>query len=119
MIIAGMSSFNRGEEIIRSQYSAELREVEEVIAAVDRKQCKTKTSQETTMLARMLYSPRALKRVFTKAFELCGWEKHKLQCDNPTQYYVSDNVPNSPAKEVFREMDFSKNRVGVEVQFGK
>jgi hypothetical protein len=103
----------------RSRYSAELREVEQVIAAVDRKQGKTKTSQETTMLARMLYSPRALNRAFAKAFELCGWEKHKEQCDYPTQYYVPDNVPNSPAKGDFREMDFGKNRVGVEVQFGK
>lgn len=82
-----MSIFNRGEEIIRSRYSAELREGEEVIAAFARKQCKTKTSQETTMLARMLYSPRALHRAFTKAFELGGWEKHKVQCDYPTQYY--------------------------------
>lgn len=35
-----MSIFNRGEEIIRSQHSAELREGEEGISTVDRKQCK-------------------------------------------------------------------------------
>lgn len=119
MIIAGIYSFNRGEEIIRSQYSAELGEVEQVIAAVDSAQCKTKTSREKTMPGRTLYSPRALNRAFTIEFGLRGWEKHKVQCDYPTDYYVHGFVPNSPPKGAFREMDFVKNRVGVEVQFGK
>jgi len=120
MIIAGIYSFNNGEVIIRSQYPAEIGEVEQVIAAVDSTQYKTKTSREKTMPGRTLYSPRALNRAFTKEFELRGLEKYKVQCDYPTSnYYVSGFVPNSPSKGAFREMDFVKNRVGVEVQFGK
>ncbi|MGB9755192.1 BglII/BstYI family type II restriction endonuclease [Roseiflexus castenholzii] len=42
-----------------------------------------------------------------------------MQCDSPTEYYVPGFVPNSPSKGAFRAMDFVKNRVGVEVQFGK
>lgn len=119
MIIAGIYSFNRGEDIIRSHYPAELHEVEQVIAAVDGTRCKTKISQEKTMPGRTLYSPRALNRAFTKEFEMLGWEKHKVQCDYPTQYYVPGFAPNSPSRGAFREMDFVKNKVGVEVQFGK
>jgi len=119
MIIAGIYSFNNGENVIRSQYPAELGEVEQVIAAVDSTQCKTKTSREKTMPGRTLYSLRALNRAFTKEFELRGWEKYKVQCDYPTNYYVPGFVPNSSSKGAFREMDFIKNRVGVEVQFGK
>ncbi len=50
MIIAGIYSFNNGEDSIRSQHLAELKEVEEVIASVDSTQCKTKTSQEKQCL---------------------------------------------------------------------
>ncbi len=119
MIIAGIYSFNNGEDVIRSQYSAELGEVEQAIAAVDSAQCKTKTSLEKTMPGRTLYSPRSLNRAFTKELELRKWEKYKVQCDYPTNYYVSGFVPNRSSKGAFREMDFTKNRVGVEVQFGK
>ncbi len=119
MNVVGIYSFNRGEDIIRSEYPAEIREVEQVIAAVDSTQCKTKTSREKTMPDRTLYSPRALNKAFKIEFGLRGWDKHKVQCDYSTDYYVSGFVPNTPSKGAFREMDFVKNCVGVEVQFGK
>lgn len=72
MIIAGIYSFNRGQDIIASQYPAELEEVEQVIAAIDSTQCKTKTSREKTMPGRTLYSLRALNKAFTKEFESRG-----------------------------------------------
>ncbi len=119
MFIAGIYSFKNGEGIIRSQYPAELGEVEQVIVAVDSTECKTKTSREKTMPGRTLYSPRALNRAFRREFDLRGWRKYKVRCDYPTNYYVSGFVPNSSSKGAFREMDFTKNCVGVEVQFGK
>jgi len=119
MIIAGIYSFNNGEDVIRSQYPAELEEVEQVVAAVDSTQCKTKTSREKTMPGRTLYNPRALNRAFAKEFGLRGWGKYKVKCDYPADYYVSGFVPDNSSKGAFREMDFVKNRVGVEVQFGK
>jgi hypothetical protein len=119
MIIAGIYSFNGGKDIIQSNYPVELREVEQIITAIDSKQCKTKTSLEKTMPGRILYSPRALNRAFTKEFELRGWEKHKVQCNYPVNYYVSGFVPNNSSKRASREMDFVKNRIGVEIQFGK
>jgi len=119
MRIAAVYSFNCGEETIVSQYSAELEEVKQVIAAVDSTQCKTKTSREKTMPGRTLYSPRALNRAFTKEFERRGWKKHKVRCDYSAEYYVPGFAPGNSSKGAFREMDFVKNHVGVEVQFGK
>lgn len=119
MSIGGIYSFNHGESVLTSHYPAELQEVKQVIATVDSMKCKIKVSREKTMPGRPLYSPRALNRAFRKEFELLGWEKYKVLCDYSTEYYVPGYAPNSSLKGAFREMDFIKNRVGVEVQFGK
>ncbi len=119
MIIAGIYSFNRGEEIIKARHAAELKDVEQIIASVDSAQCKTKTSREKTMPGKTLYSPRALNKAFRKEFESRGWNKYKVQCNYTEKYYIHDFAPYNISKEAFREIDFVKNRVGVEVQFGK
>lgn len=119
MIIAGVYSFNNGKEVIEAGYAAELQEVKQVIAAVDSTQCKTKTGRERTMPGKTLYSPRALNRTFRREFETRAWQKHKVRCEYPAEYYVPGYVPNASAKGTYRKMDFVKNRVGVEVQFGK
>lgn len=119
MIIAGVYSFNKGKEIIQTHYRRELEDVKQVIAAVDSRRCKTKTSREKTMPGRNLYSPRALNKFFKQEFESRGWSKFKVRCDYSTEYYVPGFDFENPAKGAFREMDYVRNRVGVEVQFGK
>lgn len=119
MNIAGIYSFNKGKEIIPTRYRRELDEVKQVIAVVDSTRCKTKTSREQTMPGKNLYSPRALNKFFRQAFEARGWSKFKVRCDYSTEHYVPGFVPENPARGAFREIDFVKNRVGVEVQFGK
>lgn len=118
MNIAGMYSFNRGKEVITDQYAHELSEVEQIIAAVDSTRCRTKISREKTMPGKVLYSPDALNESFRREFEARGWQKHKIPCEYPTDYYLPGYVF-PPPKGAFRAMDFVKNRVGVEVQFGK
>jgi hypothetical protein len=119
MIIAGMYSFNNGREVIEAQYTTELREVDQIITAVNSLQCRTKTSREKTMPGKTLYSPRALNQCFKQEFEARDWRKHKVRCEYPTEYYVPGYIPGALTKGAFREIDFVKNRVGVEVQFGK
>ena len=119
MIIAGMYSFNNGREVIEAKYTTELWEVDQIIAAVDSAQCRTKTSREKTMPGKTLYSPRALNKCFKQEFEARDWRKHKVRCEYPTEYYVPGYIPDALSKGAFREIDFVKNRVGVEVQFGK
>jgi hypothetical protein len=118
MNIAGIYSFKGAQEVIEARYAQELREVEQIIAAVDSTQCRTKASREKTMPGRILYDPRALNRAFQQEFERRGWKKHKIRCEYPTNYYLPGYASTSP-QGAFREMDFVKNRVGVEVQFGK
>jgi len=119
MIIAGMYSFNGGKEVIEAGYTAELREVNHAIAAVDSAQCRAKTSREKTMPGKTLYSPRALNKCFRQEFEARDWRKHKVRCEYPTGYYTPGYIPDALSKGAFREIDFVKSRVGVEVQFGR
>lgn len=47
------------------------------------------------------------------------WEKKRVLCDYPMQYYSEGYEAPQISKGAFREMDFIKNKLGVEVQFGK
>ncbi len=119
MIIAGKYSFNSGLEVTRDKYPALLNEITEIIREVDAGKCKTKKSKEKTMPGRVLYSPMALNKAFKKEFEKLGWECKKVKCEYPTEYY-DEEYERKPLREgAFREMDFIKEKLGVEVQFGK
>lgn len=123
MIVAGRYSFNRGAEIVTSTYAKELEEIESIISGVDASAHNTKQSAEKTMPGRMLYSPRSLNREFAAAFSASDWHKQKIYCDYPTDFYTAANTAPPQSKRgrqrPYREMDFIRNRVGVEVQLGK
>ena len=43
-----------------------------------------------------------------------------MTCDYPTHYYRRpEYAPKRRGQKAYREMDFLKNRLGIEVQFGK
>lgn len=119
MIIAGVYSFNGGKEIIESKFGSELQEIRQAIATVDGRKHKTKTSREKTMRGKKLYSPESLNKAFKRVFQKQQWHNHRVLCDYPTQYYAPEFKPSTSSQGAFRDMDFVKNRVGVEVQFGK
>ncbi len=119
MIIAGIYSFNGGREIIESKYTSELREVEQVIALVDSMKYKTKASRERTKSGRTLYSPPSLNMAFKIEFEKRNWHTHRVKCDYPAEYYTASYTSSRSSAGAFREIDFVKNRLGVEIQFGK
>jgi len=96
-----------------------LQEIEQVISAVDSAIHKTKISKEKTMPGKALYKPGSLNRAFREEFAARRWQKWKIPCDYPTQYYTRGYTPPISSKGAFREMAFVKNRMGVEVQFGK
>ncbi len=108
MIIAGVYSFNGGEEIIESRYASELREVERIITEVDSKRHKTKTSREKTMPGKRLYSPPSLNKAFKKEFEKRDWHNHRVKCDYPTEYYTAGYATSLSSVGAFREIDFVK-----------
>lgn len=119
MKIAGIYSFNQGKEIIEEKYQADLEIVKEIIGKVDGTLHKNKVSKEKTMPGKKLYGPSSLNKAFKREFEKFGWSNYKVACEYPQEYYVGNFAPEKPVVGAFRDMDFVKNRVGVEVQFGK
>lgn len=119
MKIAGIYSFNNGKEVIENNFNSELEIVKSVISQVNGNLHKTKVSKEKTMQGKRLYSPSSLNKAFKKEFDPLGWSNYKVQCDYPTKFYTGEFAPGKPIKGAFRDMDFVKNRLGVEVQFGK
>ncbi len=119
MKIAGIYSFNHGREVVESKYAAELREIKQAISLVDSKVHKTKTSKEKTMPGKALYMPSSLNKAFDAEFESYSWKKYRVRCEYPTKFYAPGYKPAISSKGAFREIDFIKNRLGVEIQFGK
>ena len=121
MIIAGRYSFKRGIEETEERCPELLREIEAVIAEVDSSQHFTKVSEEKTMSGKLLYSPGSLNKAFKQSFAKRGWESVKITGTYSTDYYVAGCEPpvGAGGSPPFREMDFVKENLGVEVQFGK
>ncbi|MBU2445626.1 MAG: restriction endonuclease [Bacteroidetes bacterium] len=119
MKIVGIYSFKNGKEIIDKKYPQLLKEVEIVIGKISAKKAKTKKSKEKTMPGKMLFNPKALNKSFKNEFTKFGWQDHRVPCEYPTQYYTQGFNPPKLNKGAFREMDFIKEKLGIEVQFGK
>jgi len=108
-------------------------EIESVISAIDAEACRTKVSKEKTMKDRLLYSPTAINKRFKDELEKLKWGEVR------TDYWVTDDFDlirktlTLPAEEQkkriesehkrpirsYNQTDFQKNRVAIEVQFGK
>lgn len=119
MILAASYSFNNGETTIKEKYPDLLHEVMGAITAVSAPDCKTKESKEKTMTGDMLYSPVALNKQFKDYLLPRGWRTLRVKCEYATEYYTPGYVPKKLRKGAFREMDFLKRKLGIEVQLGK
>ena len=119
MIIAARYSHKGGLELMETNYAAALAQITEIIQAVDGEAHRTKVSKEKTMRGKILYSPPSMNQAIKAEFSKRGWESHKEFCDYSNQYYTEGYKPRVAAKGAFRDMDFVKDRVGIEVQFGK
>lgn len=120
MFIAGEYSFNLGREVVLSNYLEEFESVKDALSEVDASKLKTKKGEEITNSGRMLYSPSALNTAIRNKLEPRGWEANRrVICNYPTEFYTNNYIPISDMRGAYREMDFIKNKVGVEVQFGK
>ena len=119
MRLAAQYSFKDGFNQISARFPHLLAEVKTAIAAVDASLAKTKLSKEKTKAGKMLYSPVALNKAFEKQLFPQGWRNLSVDCEYPTTHYLDDYEIRSNLKGAFRDMDFVKDRLGVEVQFGK
>ncbi len=120
LIIAAEFSFNEGKKIINETYYNLLVEVKSIIYKVNASKCKIKTSKEKTMPGKIIYSPIALNKEFKKEFKNKNWNlRIRQKCNYSNEYYTDGYEPKLLNKGAFREMDFVKEKLGVEVQFGK
>ncbi len=113
MRIANKYSFKGGKEFVEAHYRTELNEVLSAIKHLNAISCLTKPSNEKTKAGQLLFSPPDLNK-FLKT-ELCGhgWTKKS----GGKKGYIEPRY--SFGKSRFREMDGIKNKVGLEIQFGK
>ena len=105
-------SHKGGRKFIETNHPTELREIEKAISVVDADRFKTKISEEKTMKGRELYSPIEINKEFKHILSGMGW--------TPVRLDVSTKIPELDEEHKgFREMDLVKNKVGLEIQFGK
>lgn len=100
-----------GSEILKVRYPEFEKEIYNVINKVNPK--RTKISQEKTMRGKALYSPIDMNGQFKKLFREKGYEEMVDTYDI--------RIPNcdSVIKGAYKQIDFVKSKVLVEVQFGK
>jgi len=108
-------------------------EVQSVVAGVNAEKCKNKVSKEKTMKGKLLYSPIDMNAAFKKLLRDKDWQESRVR------YWVTKNEklirktltipPEIQKKEIeaagetpifsYNQTDFVKDRVAIEVQFGK
>lgn len=115
MRVVNTYSFKGGEAFLKKNHPEELGEVLNTIEKLDATSCLTKESQEKTMKGKLLFSPRSMNDALKIALHLLVWTekavgKKKKDFQEPRHAF---------GKGRFREMDGVKNKVGLEIQFGK
>jgi hypothetical protein len=101
-----------GRHILQLDYPLIKQEIEDVIASItDIK--RTKISREKTMKGKLLYSPTLLNKRFREEFRKRGYKQLR------DTYTIQLPKYEKEIKGAFKQIDFVKEKVLVEVQFGK
>ena len=108
-------------------------EIQQVIANVDATKFKTKISKEKTMVGKMLYAPIEMNKAMDAEFQAHGWSESRtsywvtkdadvirktMTMDTLQQKKEIEAIGQTPIFS-YNQTDFVKDRVAVEVQFGK
>jgi len=108
-------------------------ELESIILAVDADKCRNKLSKEARKAGKTLYSPIDLNKAFAHLFNQHGWSDRRvinwlaedtvilrkiLTFPPEIQKSIIEEQGLKPIK-TYNQTDFIKERVAVEVQFGK
>ena len=109
------------------------KEIQKVIVTVDAAMCKTKVSKEKTKKGELLFSPVDMNAAFKPLLRLKKWEESRVSYwVTRSEKLIRKTLAMSAAeqkKEIeaagekaifsYNQTDFVKDRVAVEVQFGK
>ena len=108
-------------------------QIQTVIQAVNAQKCKTKVSKEKNMKKKLLFSPIEMNKAFKALLKKKKWEESRVS------YWVTKSeklirktltmTPEEQKQEIeqagetpiysYNQTDFVKDRVAIEVQFGK
>lgn len=123
-----------GEEFLIVHKPVLWNEIQNVIKNIDAGEAFNKVSREKTKMGQILYSPSKLNNLFKKEFEKYFWSEAR------TAYFVNEDLQTTretvdiknkkiqrqaiiesgfKAYGTYNQIDFVKERVAVEVQFGK
>jgi len=133
MKIVEKYSHLNGLEFLLVHKSELWKEIENVIKSIDAEKCKTKISNERGMKGTLLYSPIEMNNSFKEKLAKFNWNESRVS------YWVTKDEklirrtltmpPDLQKQEIelngeipirsYNQTDFVKNRVAIEVQFGK
>lgn len=123
-----------GEEYLIVHHQKLYKELIDVIQSIDAKKLMTKESKEKTMKGKMLFSPIALNRAFIEAFRKKRWKESRykyfittdrklmqeivpLSYEDQKKHLEKSGIKNPISS--FKQTDFVKDGIAIEVQFGK
>ena len=133
MKIDKIYSHLNGLEFLLVHHKKLWKDVQAVIDDIDAEKCKTKVSEEKTMRGKLLFSPKDMNVCFAERLNAQGWSESRVNywvtadaklirqtLAKPAEAQKRD-IEAAGAKPIFsyNQTDFVKNRVALEVQFGK
>jgi hypothetical protein len=133
MTIERIYSHLNGLEFLLVHHKELWEEVQTVIHSIDANACRTKVSREDGKVGNLLFAPIDMNRGFSDALNAKGW------CESRVSYWVTEDeklirqtlalsaekqraairAAGKRAISSYNQTDFVKNRVAIEVQFGK
>jgi hypothetical protein len=133
MKIDALYSHLNGQEHIIVHMPHMWQEIETVIASVDAEVCRTKVSQEKTKVGRVLFSPVEMNRLFKAELERRSWSEARtaywVTRDHDLILRTMNMSPDDQRQEIiaagqdafysYNQTDFVKERIAIEIQFGK
>jgi hypothetical protein len=133
MRIAETYSHLNGLEFLLVHKPTLWQEIQSVIAAVDANKCRTKVSKEKTRKGKLLFSPIEMNAAFKRLLRKSSWEESRVSYWVTRSEKLIRKTLTMSAEQQKREIeaagetpifsynqtDFVKDRVAVEVQFGK
>jgi hypothetical protein len=133
MRIAKIYSHLNGLEYLMVHHKKLWKEVQDVIVAVDAEACKTKISKEKGIEGDILYSPPAMNESFKTLLADKQWKESRVtywvtedeklirQTLQKSADEQKDEITSAGYTPIlsYNQTDFVKERVAIEVQFGK
>lgn len=134
MKIAQKYSHLNGEEYLIVHHNELYKEIKEIISGINADEFKNKISKEKKKTGNKLYSPKELNVEFNQHFTERNWSESRynyyitlnrelmeqsiLMPSNEQKDFLINNGEDSPIYS-YNQTDFVKDKIAVEVQFGK